>query len=265
MAESMSADWNPTQYERFADERTRPFVDLLALIEPAPFAVAVDLGCGTGSLTALATNQLAVQKMVGIDSSAAMLAQAATIVQPNIQFEPGDIGPWTSAGDHDLVLANASLQWVPDHPAVLRRWTAALRPGGQLAVQVPSNAEMPSHRVAARVAQREPYLSAFGGTPPPDPVATNVLAPEVYAQLLFDLGFQRQLVRLQVYPHVLPRSRDVVEWVRGTTLTRFEKVLEPSLFQQFLAEYERELLAEIGEREPFFFAFRRVLMWGRLP
>lgn len=259
------ADWNPEQYERFADERTRPFVDLLALIEPAPFQLGVDLGCGTGSLTALAANQLAVQRMVGIDNSPAMLAKAAAIGLPNVSFVEGDLGPWTSSGDHDLIIANASLHWVPDHATVLRRWTAALQPGGQLAVQVPSNAAMPSHLVAAQVAAREPYLSAFDGAPPPDPVATNVLAPEEYALLLYDLGFARQHVRLQVYPHVLPSSRHVVEWVRGTTLTRFEKVLEPALFERFVADYERELLAQIGHHEPFFFGFRRVLMWGRLP
>jgi trans-aconitate 2-methyltransferase len=258
-------DWNPAQYEQFADERTRPFVDLLALVEPAPFNSAVDLGCGTGSLTLLATNQLAVQRMVGIDNSPAMLAKAATIEQPNVTFVEGDIGPWTAQAEHDLIIANASLQWVADHRTVLGRWTAGLRPGGQLAVQVPSNAEMPSHRVAARVAEREPFLTAFGGDPPADPVAANVLSPEEYAQLLYDLGFTRQHVRLQVYPHLLPSSRHVVEWVRGTTLTRFEKVLEPELFAAYLGEYERELLAEIGEHSPFFFGFRRVLLWGRLP
>ena len=261
----MPADWNPAQYERFADERTRPFIDLLALIEPAPFDTAVDLGCGTGALTLLAANQFAVQHMLGIDNSPSMLAQAALIQQPNVSFVQADIGPWTSAGDHDLVLAIASLHWIADHPSVLQRWTAALRPGGQLAVQVPSNAEMTVQRVASSVAQREPYLSAFGGQPPADPVAINVLAPETYAQVLYDLGFARQHVRLQVYPHVLPSSRHVVEWVRGTTLVRFEKLLDPPVYRQFLADYERELIAQIGDREPFFFGFRRVLMWGRLP
>lgn len=257
-------DWNPDQYEQFADERTRPFIDLLGLIEPAPFGRAVDLGCGTGSLTVLATDQLAVQHMTGVDNSPAMLAKASSIARPNVAFVDGDIGSWTSAADHDLIIANASLQWVPDHSTVLERWTAALRPGGQLAVQVPSNADMPSHRAAVRVAERDPYVSAFDGEPPADPVAANVLAPEQYAQLLYDLGFERQHVRLQVYPHVLPSSRHVVEWVRGTTLTRFQKSLDASLFEQFLADYERELLAEIGDHQPFFFGFRRVLLWGRL-
>jgi trans-aconitate 2-methyltransferase len=260
-------DWSPARYERFADERTQPFIDLLDLFEPVTGdgIRAVDLGCGTGALTTMAADRLGARDMVGVDNSPAMLAAAASIDDPRVRFVEGDIGPWTSDGDHDVVLANASLQWVPNHRSVLTRWTAALRPGGQLGVQVPSNAAMPSHRAAVRVAEREPYLSAFDGTPPVDPVAANVLAPETYAQLLYDLGFERQHVRLQVYPHVLPSSRHVVEWVRGTTLTRFEKLLEPAMYQQFVADYERELLAEVGEHEPFFFAFRRVLLWGRRP
>jgi trans-aconitate 2-methyltransferase len=215
-------------------------------------------------LTAAAADRLAVEHMVGVDNSPAMLARTAESARPGLRFEEGDIGPWTADHSHDLVLANASLQWVPDHPAVLQRWSRALKPGGQLAVQVPSNADMPSHQVAAQLAEREPYRSAMGGTPPPDPVAANVLAPEQYAQLLFDLGFARQHVRLQVYPHVLPTSRHVVEWVRGTTLTRFEKVLPAAVFERFVADYERELIAEIGEHQPHFFGFKRVLLWGRL-
>ena len=174
-------------------------------------------------------------------------------------------GPIRLAGDVDLVLASASLQWIPDHAAVLRQWIAALAPGGQIAVQVPANAYMPSHTVADALAHTEPYLSALGGTPPADPVAEHVLEPEQYAQLLFDLGCEQQHVRLQVYPHVLANSREVVQWVRGTTLTRFQKQLSPLLFEQFLADYETALLAAIGDHTPCFFPFRRILLWGRMP
>lgn len=257
-------DWNPAQYGKFADERTQPFLDLLDLVDPTGVEVAFDLGCGAGPLTVMAADRFATTRMVGVDNSPAMLRDAASFARAGVTFEHGDIGQWTSAGDVDLVVANASLQWVPDHRTVLRRWTAALRPGGQLAVQVPSNAAMPSHRAAVRVAEREPYASAFDGGPPPDPVAANVLAPEQYASLLHELGYAQQHVRLQVYPHLLPSSRHVVEWVRGTMLTRFEKTLSPDLFERFVADYERELLAEIGEHSPYFFGFRRVLLWGRL-
>ncbi|MDO8362085.1 MAG: methyltransferase domain-containing protein [Actinomycetota bacterium] len=260
-----NADWNPEQYGRFAAERAQPFHDLLALVQPEGVQRAVDLGCGPGGLTEFAAARLGLAQMVGIDNSPAMLKAAAAHAGGVVSFQHGDLAEWTSAGDVDLVFANASLQWVADHATVLSRWRAALAPGGQMAVQVPANAYMPSHTVADEVAHRQPYLAAMGGTVPPDPVAANVLEPEAYAQMLFDLGFEQQHVRLQVYPHVLGHSRDVVQWVRGTALTRFQKLLSPDLFEQFVAEYEATLLQRIGDRSPYFFPFRRVLLWGRLP
>jgi trans-aconitate 2-methyltransferase len=259
-------DWNPQQYHRFAHERTQPFHDLLALVRrDQPIVRAVDLGCGSGELTALAADELGIGSLLGIDSSPSMLAEAAAHQRNGLQFEAGDIGEWTGVGALDLVLANASLQWVPDHVAVLRRWTATLAPGGQLAVQVPANAEQPSHTVATEVAARPHFAETFGPAGPPcDPVADNVLAPEQYARLLHELGFVEQHVRLQVYPHLLPQSRDVVEWVRGTTLTRFQKVMPADAYAQFLIEYEERLLEVIGQHQPYFFPFRRILFWGRL-
>ena len=258
-----ATDWDPAQYRQFAAERAQPFHDLVSLVEPATFCRAVDLGCGPGELTLAAAQQLDVEQMVGIDNSPAMLASAAAHAADGVSFVDGDIAGWTSGGDHDLVLAGASLQWVPNHAEVLARWWAALAPGGQLAVQVPANAYMPSHLVADELAHTEPYLAAFDGNPPADPVAVNVLAPEQYAQVLYDLGAERQHVRLQVYPHVLPSSRAVVQWVRGTTLTRFEKRLPPELFERFVADYEAALIGVIGDRSPFFFPFRRILFWAR--
>ena len=259
-------DWNPEQYRRFAAERAQPFHDLLALIEPGPIDRAVDLGCGPGELTALAAEQLGVSEMIGIDNSQAMLDRTIEHTSDSVSFRHGDIGEWKSHQDFDLVLAAASLQWVPDHVDVMTRWAGALRPGGQIAIQVPANADMPAHVVARDIADREPYRSLFGPDGPPiDPVKAYVLEPEEYAQALYDLGFERQHVRLQVYPHVLPTSRDVVEWVRGTTLTRFEKRLEPAAFDAFIAEYEAALLRVLGDHHPHFFPFRRILMWAGLP
>ena len=259
-------DWNPEQYRRFAAERAQPFHDLLALITPGSITRAADLGCGPGELTALAAEQLAVDEMVGVDNSQAMLDKTAEHASSNVRFEFGDIGSWTSDADLDLVLAAASLQWVPDHAGVIARWTAALRPGGQIAIQVPANADMPSHSVARQVAAREPYLTMFGAAGPPiDPVQAYVLPPEAYAQVFYDLGFDQQHVRLQIYPHVLPSTRHVVEWVRGTMLTRFEKRLDHDAFESFVADYETELLKVLGDHEPHFFPFRRILMWAKLP
>jgi trans-aconitate 2-methyltransferase len=258
-------DWDPEQYRRFAAERAQPFHDLLALIERDGIRCAVDLGCGPGELTALAAQQLAVEHMLGLDNSPAMLAKAEQFERTGLSFVDGDLATWSGNGV-DLVIAAASLHWVPDHRGVLARWRASLAPGGQIAVQVPANAHMPSHAVARVLAEQEPYRSMFGAAGPPvDPVLAYVLEPEEYAQILYQLGFVRQHVRLQVYPHVLPTTRHVVEWVRGTMLTRFEQRLDPDVFAAFVRDYERELLVVLGDHEPHFFPFRRILMWGRLP
>ncbi len=259
----MTDAWDPTTYDRFKSERTQPFVDLLSLVELGPIHHGVDLGCGTGELTALAAEQLAVASMRGIDNSPAMLADATPRARPGLTFELGDIGRWTADPVHDLILANAALQWVPDHAEVLTRWVAGLAPGGQLAVQVPTNADHPSHWLAAEVATSGRFASDFPDGVPADPVAANVLRPEAYAELLLDLGFPRQHVRLQVYGHVLPSTLSVVEWVSGTSLTRFRRALPSERYEEFVSEYRDRLLAELGDRAPYFYAFKRILMWGR--
>ncbi len=191
-----------------------------------------------------------------------MLDRAAARAGDGVTFVPGDIANWGEGTDGavDVVFSNAALQWVPDHPHVVARWRDALRPGGQLAVQVPTNADHASHRVI-----RELAADWFGADAPPDPVEENVLRPEQYAELLDRLGFERQHVRLQVYAHHMHSTDDVVEWVRGTSLTRFTSLLPPDDDGRFVAEYRARLHAALGERAPYFYAFKRILFWGRLP
>jgi trans-aconitate 2-methyltransferase len=261
-----SDPWRPSVYEQFADERSRPFHDLLALVERTTCRRAVDLGCGTGALTARAFAVLEPEVMVGVDASRAMLAEAAQHrVKGRLSFVQDEISSWTSSHDHDVVLANASLHWVPDHRRVLGRWTAALAPGGQLAVQVPSNADHPAHVLAGEVARSASFRSAFEGEPPADPVVTNVLRPEDYARLLDELGYEQQHVRLQIYAHRLVNTDAVVDWLRGSTLTRFERAMPSAMFDDFVTTLRGRVVEELGESSPFFYPFKRILIWGRLP
>ncbi|HZQ87913.1 MAG TPA: hypothetical protein VFA83_23905, partial [Acidimicrobiales bacterium] len=72
-------------------------------------------------------------------------------------------------------------------------------------------------------------------------------------------------VRLQVYGHRLDTTADVVEWTKGTSLTRFRKALaDDDLFDAFVARYRQRLLDCLGEHSPFFYPFKRVLLWGRM-
>jgi trans-aconitate 2-methyltransferase len=247
--------WDPQQYQRFQTERDQPFLDLLGLLQPDGRPAVVDLGCGDGRLTALAHRRLAAAATLGIDTSASMLADAPEI--DGLRFELGDIGTWTAPRRYDLVISNAALHWVPDHPGVLARWVGSVAGGGQLAVQVPANADHPSHTLVAEVA------AELGLDVEPDPVAANVLPPVRYAELLDNLGASEQSVRLQIYAHRLASTAEVAEWVKGTTLTRVRRVADDETYAAFLDRYRRRLVEAIGDRAPYTYFFKRILFWAR--
>jgi trans-aconitate 2-methyltransferase len=250
--------WDPGQYERFAAERAAPFHDLLALVRPVPGGRVVDLGCGNGRLTAQLHRRLEAAETLGLDSSPAMLEQAAGLAGDGVRFEEGDIAEFAEGG-WDVIFSNAALHWLPDHAALFGRLVGGLRPGGQLAVQMPANHDHPSHLVAAEVAGTEPFRTALGGHRRESPVQP----PEWYADLLDRLGLAPQHVRLQVYLHHLAARDEVVEWVRGTMLTDYQSRMPEDLFEVFLATYRARLLPHLEDSRPYRYPFKRLLLWGR--
>ncbi len=239
--------WSPEQYERFKDERAQPFWDLVALIEHRPRMHIVDLGCGTGELTRAMHDHLQAEETIGIDSSETMLLKSSAFGTKMLRFEKGTIESFVADRPFDLVFSNAALHWVADHRSLFRRLTSFVEHDGQIAVQMPANDDHPSHRTAAAVA------GELGIEPKP----THALAAEEYAQLLFELGYKRQHVRMQIYGHVLPSSAEVLEWVRGSLLTYYEHC-----DSRFLDLYRERLLAALGDQRPFFYTYKRLLIWG---
>jgi trans-aconitate 2-methyltransferase len=251
--------WNPDQYARFRDERSQPFFDLMALVQATPAMRVVDLGCGTGELTRHLHRHLGAAETIGLDSSPSMLARSAPFAGEGLRFEPGDIAAFAPEQPYDLVFSNAALHWVPEHPALLARLTAAVAAGGQLAFQVPTNDDQPSHRTAAEVAGEEPFRTALGGYVRPH----TVLPPEEYARHLHRLGYREQHVRIQVYGHYLGARDEVVEWVKGSMLTDYQRRLPADLFDAFLARYRQLLLPRLEDTRPYFYPFKRLLAWAR--
>ena len=250
--------WDPDQYDLFAAEREQPFWDLAGLLEPKPGASLVDLGCGDGRLTVSLHERIGAGHTLGVDSSPEMLARADSVARVGVTFAAGDIATWVGS-DVDVVFSNAALQWVGEHREVLGRWRKSLAPGGQLAVQVPGNWDHASHLVLTELARER-----LGDDAPPDPVAVNVLKPEEYSKLLYELGFKRQLVRMQVYTHILADTESLVEWMKGTSMNRVKRLLEPDDYQEFVESYKARILKRLGYERPFFYPFKRILIWGSL-
>ncbi len=228
------------------------------MVERDPGMRVVDLGCGTGRLTAWLHGELDASETLGIDAAQTMLAEAAAHEGGGVRFERGDIASFAPQRPYDLVFSNAALQWVEGHEALIARLAAAVAPGGQIAVQVPANDDHPSHRIARALAGGE-FRDRLAGYERVFPVLT----PVRYAELLHELGFVRQQVRMQVYAHVLPETRAVVEWVKGSLLTPFRERLSAGDYARFLERYEHELLAAEGDRRPYLYPFKRILIWGR--
>lgn len=253
--------WDPDTYERFRAERERPVHDLLALLRPAPGGRAADLGCGTGRYTPWLAERVDAAEAVGIDSSPRMLAGSAAFASDRVRFVEGDLVELGGLdGDFDVLFANAAFQWVADQEALLGGLVGRLRPGGQLAFQVPANFDHPSHVVADEV-------GAEFGLEPLDR-AIGALSPARYAEILWSAGLRDLDVTLRIYGVEMERTGQVIDWVSGTLLTRFERQLDAGAFERFCARYRERLLAELADaddRQPYFYAFPRILCRGRRP
>ena len=260
----MSKDvWKPELYAKFRAERSRPFYDLLAMVRTRPGMRVVDLGCGTGELTAEAHKRLQARSTLGIDSSPAMLEKAGSLAGDGLSFALGDIAGFEDPEKtgFDLVLSNAALHWVPDHPALLARLSRLLAPGGQLAVQVPANQTHASHRLANELAREEPYATALKGYVR----HRSVLTPVEYALQLKRLGLVEEESRLQVYVHELSEPADIVEWCRGTLLTDYEKRLPADLWHRYLEAYRNRIVATIPDERPYLYTYQRILFAAKRP
>ncbi|MBI5534482.1 MAG: methyltransferase domain-containing protein [Deltaproteobacteria bacterium] len=255
-----SDPWNPEQYERFRSERAQPFHDLIALIRARPGMRVIDLGCGTGELTAALATRLAESTILGIDRSEAMLERAAARTSERVRFARAEVASVQDFSGYDLVLSNATLHWVPDNEALMHRILTTLPSGGQLAIQVPRNDGHVSHRTADALARESPWAEKLGGF-----VHVNQsLSAEVYSSLLCEHGCHERVVCMEkIYAHDLARSEDVVEWLKGTLLTAYVSRLDPQDAEAFLAAYQQRLMIALGDHRPYHYTYRRMLLWAQ--
>ncbi|MFF9029305.1 trans-aconitate 2-methyltransferase [Streptomyces iakyrus] len=268
--------WDPAQYLRHAGHRARPFADLLARLPdpptrpPAGRPRIADLGCGPGNVTALLAARWPTALITGYDNSPEMLDKAhvdhegPTPGGGRLDFGHADVRTWTPKEPFDLIVSNATLQWVPGHAERFADWTAGLKPGGTLAFQVPGNFDAPSHRLMRDIAALPRWRDRLDGVLRH---ADAVLAPEAYLERLTSLGCAADVWET-TYIHLLQGEDPVLDWVKGTGLRPVLSALadEPEAREDFVAEY-RAALREAYPAGPHGtpFPFRRVFAVARKP
>jgi len=248
--------WNPQTYLAFADQRGRPFFDLLGRVGAESPRRVVDLGCGPGNLTEQLAQRWPGAVLEAVDSSPEMVAAAR---ERGIDAELGDISVWTPRPDTDVVFSNAALQWIPGQADLMVRWTGQLNPGAWIAVQVPGNFDAPSHVAVRRLADQESWSKVLGEFRFRD--ANVVETPMRYAEMLTGAGCRVDAWET-TYLHELSGENAVLNWITGTALTPVRDQLDDDQWQQFRAE----LIPMLDEAYPVrpdgrtYFPFRRIFV-----
>lgn len=250
--------WDPTCYKKFERERAAPFEDLTALIERRSGLRVVDLGCGSGELTARLAELLPDSRVLGVDSSPEMLAAAEPLAHDRLRFAQGDLA--SVVGRFDLIFSNAAIHWVEDHDKLLPRLYSLLDPGGQIVVQIPSNHDHFTHRYIAELALEPLFREALAGWTRTSPV----IPIERYAQIFHDLGANDIVVFQKIYPHVLADADALGDWTSGTTLVPYMERLPAELRERFMERY-RAGLRRMFTQAPVFYAFKRTLFSAKKP
>lgn len=230
------ADWNAEQYLKFEQERTLPSKDLIQRIAlDAPQRI-IDIGCGPGNSTAALYARFPRAWIMGIDNSPAMIETAAA-QYPHLHFQLCDAAcGFDGLGSaFDLVFSNACIQWVPDHPALLRNMMGLLRPGGVLAVQTPMNYAEPIHQIIGEVAGSARWKKYFDS-----PRIFYNLKPAAYFDLLSEIASDFQMWTTTYY-HRMPSHQSIMEWYRGTGLRPYLNALDREQRACFEAEIFREV------------------------
>ncbi|MDQ8580378.1 trans-aconitate 2-methyltransferase [Klebsiella aerogenes] len=220
------ADWNPSLYLKFADERTRPASELTARIAQQPVKVAVDLGCGPGNSTALLRAAWPEARIIGVDNSAAMLAQAAQAL-PDCEFITANIEDWQPSEPEDVIYANASLQWLGEHQTLFPRLVRQLANNGVLAVQMPDNWQEPSHTLMRQVAEELGF---------PDSGRQPLPSVQQYYDMLTNSGCEVDIWRTTYY-HPLESHQAIVDWLQATGLRPYLQHLDEAEKNVFLERY----------------------------
>ncbi len=128
----MSPAWDAERYQNQHSYVWQFGGSLLELLQPRAGERILDIGCGTGQLTAEIARSGA--QVTGIDNSPEMLDQARSNF-PGIPFVLADAADFRFDEPFDAIFSNAALHWVPDHQAVVESIARALRPGGRFVAE----------------------------------------------------------------------------------------------------------------------------------
>jgi trans-aconitate 2-methyltransferase len=129
-------DWDAPTYDRVSGPQARWGLATLERLPLEGHERVLDAGCGTGRVTGALRERLPQGRVVALDASPSMLAEArARLGDDRITYVEADLGQPLGIEPVDAILSTATFHWVLDHDALFSNLAAVLRPGGRLVAQ----------------------------------------------------------------------------------------------------------------------------------
>ena len=228
------SDWDAATYHRVADPQESWALELLERVPLRGDETVLDAGCGSGRVTRLLIDRLPAGRVIGVDSSPAMVDAAREVLRPQDRAVLADLTELELDERADVVFSNAVFHWIADHDLLFRRLHAALRPGGLLAAQCGGQGNVARFREVMReLAESEPFAAHLRGVGNP----WNFASTEETTRRLEAAGFAEVSCWLEERP-VSPREPR--EYLRAACLCPY--------FDRLPAELHDELVDRALER-----------------
>lgn len=201
----MSArEWDAATYHRVAGPQEAWGRAVLERLHLRGDETVLDAGCGSGRVTALLADRLPRGRVIGVDASAAMVAEAREHLGDRVRILEADLTELDLPEPVDVIVSTATFHWIPDHPRLFARLFAALRPGGRLVAQCGGRGNLDAVLAAVDAVVAEPaFAGAFAGWVRP----VRFASPGEATADLEAAGFTDVACSLQPWP-VVPDEPD---------------------------------------------------------
>ena len=234
-------DWNPELYLKFGRERIQPSIDLVNRIQFTNPQKIIDIGCGPGNSTQILVQKWPDADITGVDNSSAMIERAKKDY-PEQNWRLLDAGKDEFEGNYDIVFSNATIQWIPDHSGLIRKFYNLLSDKGVIAIQIPQFWDMPVGKAIEKTATNSRWISVTRGVSD----LFTIHDYSFYYDSLSELGLSIDIWETD-YFHTLDSQLSILEMIRSTGLRPYLDRLETSADKQV---FEETVLKEIDKDYP---------------
>jgi len=234
-------DWNPDLYLKYDRERIQPSIDLVSRIECDNALKIIDIGCGPGNSTQILVQRWPDSQITGIDNSPAMIEKARKDY-PNQNWVLLDAGAEEIPGTYDIIFSNATIQWIPNHTELFRKFFQSLNENGIIAIQIPLFWDMPLGKSIKKIASESRWNSATRGV-------TELFTIHNYSYYFDLLSKLSDSINIweTYYMHIMDSHLSILEMIKSTGLKPYLDRLETDSNKK---DFEAQVLLEITKEYP---------------